>query len=111
MTIIPIRISNQNLPNYGLSRMSVRSDRPPSASRNDRDASLADRWDHGRMTSDFIPLSLKWRLVAGADLPGFRAAEANADGEWPMAGASPNVAEADSLMRAIAAGATEDELV
>ena len=65
----------------------------------------------GRMTSDFIPLSLKWRLVAGANLPGFRAAEANADGEWPTAGASPNVAEADSLMRAIAAGATEDELV
>ena len=63
------------------------------------------------MTSDFIPLLLKWRLVAGANLPGFRAAEANADGEWPTAGASPSVAEADSLMRAIAAGATEDELV
>ena len=59
------------------------------------------------MTSDFIPLSLKWRPVAGADLPGFRAAEANADGEWLTVAASPNVAEADSLMRAIAAGATE----
>lgn len=63
------------------------------------------------MTVDFAHLSLRWRPAQGAQLPGFRAAEARADTELPTSNASSNVAQADSLMQAIAAGATEDELV
>ena len=63
------------------------------------------------MTSGFAPLSLRWHKVPGANLPGFRAAEPSADGEWPGTSESPNATEVDRLMQAIAAGATEDELV
>lgn len=63
------------------------------------------------MKSAFAPLSLKWRLAAGAKLPGLRSCADNADGGCPVADATPDAVKADHLLQALAVGATEDELV